>query len=109
MSDNKHGECCGCPALMADGRLFTQWEPKRSFNMRLLRSLNASDSESLRYMLQKNPGLANIDKLDDDSIRCKSDKFFTDSSNFHQMMNQAILSEKSNGVMNLVLHDLAPK
>jgi hypothetical protein len=104
-SDNKHGECCGCPALMSDGRLLTHWQPKKQFNQRLLNSFNGMDSEQQRYMLQQNPALADIDGMTDERLACRPDaKFYIDSSDFHkqmfaQQMAELQVPQQVNGVV----------
>jgi len=91
--DNKHGDCCGCPALMSDGRLFMQWQPKGSFNQRLQSTLNLT-GDKLRANLQQNPAIADIDGLSDEKLACKPNpKFYIDSSNFHKMMLDSQLAE----------------
>lgn len=93
-SDNKHGDCCGCPALMSDGRLLTHWQPKKQFNQRLLNSITNSDSEQQRYMLQQNPALADIDGMTDERLSCRPDaKFYVDSSNFHKELDAAQMGQ----------------
>lgn len=93
-SDSKHGTCCQCPALMSDGRAFTSWEPRGAFSYRLGKIAQTPDNETLRYALQANPQLVNInesDKLED--MVCKGPQFFIDSTNFHKNMEQAIANE----------------
>lgn len=110
MSDNKHGECCGCPAIMADGRLFTQWQPRRLFHERLLKNVSG-ESETQRYMLQQKPELVDIDAKSDDKLVCRPGaNFYVDSSDYHQKLfnlqkEQLAVPNQVNG---FVLRDLFP-
>lgn len=92
-ADNKHGMCCSCPALMADGRFLTQWEPRSTFSTRLFQSTNIPDNEALRYALQKNPELVYVDdSLNPANYVCKGSQFAIDSTNFHNEMAAAFLA-----------------
>jgi hypothetical protein len=109
-ADSKHGTCCKCPALMADGRIFTSWEPHRAFHSVLSQSANAPDSESLRYALQANPSLVQIKENDVmANFVCKGTQFNVDSSNFHKMLNDVMLNEvkKTNDVVGIALKEYA--
>ena len=85
--NNKFGECCGCPGLMNDDRLFNNYVSSRIQNDQIRKSLNLPDSHSYRSILQN----AGQNFLDEDikrieKIRCKSNtknKFYIDSSKYN--------------------------
>jgi hypothetical protein len=85
--NNKFGECCGCPGLMNDDRLFNNYVSSRIQNDQIRKSLNLPDSHSYRSILQN----AGQKFLDEDikrieKIRCKSNtknKFYIDSSKYN--------------------------
>ena len=43
-SDNKFGKCCKCPARMSDGRIFTNWMPRKRLNEFLRMGSNTVES-----------------------------------------------------------------
>lgn len=84
--NNKFGDCCNCPALINDDRLFNNYTSSRLYNDILRRSLKLSDSHDYRDNLQKNgidimkTKVYNVEK-----IRCKNDKnndFYYDFSKY---------------------------
>ena len=53
-SDNRFGKCCKCPARMSDGRIFTNWTPRKRLN-EFLRTQNKIESaHEYRKFLQDN-------------------------------------------------------
>ncbi len=52
--DNKFGHCCGCPATMDDGRIFTNWMPNVRFNEYIKHANNIVDNHQYRLWLQRN-------------------------------------------------------
>ena len=52
--NNKFGACCNCPSLLADGRLFTSYTPRRDHNADLMKELNAKNNNEYRNILQDN-------------------------------------------------------
>ena len=53
-SDNKFGECCKCPALMDDSRLFTNYLLNSKLNSYVKKVNGISDDNMYRLFLQKN-------------------------------------------------------
>jgi len=53
-SNNKFGVCCKCPALMADGRIYTSFVPRKDLNYNLMREVNVSNANDYRGILQNN-------------------------------------------------------
>jgi len=53
-SDNRFGECCKCPALMDDSRLFTNYLPSSKLNQYVKKVNNISNENEYRAFLQKN-------------------------------------------------------
>jgi hypothetical protein len=85
--NNKFGECCGCPALVNDDRLFNNYVSSRLRNDQIRKSLNITDSHTYRSILQT----ASQNFIGDDikrieNSRCKSNdknKFYIDSSKYN--------------------------
>ena len=84
--NNKFGECCGCPALMNDDRLFNNYVSSRIQNDQIRKSLNLPDSHSYRKTLQNNgQDFINNDVKRIENVRCKSNsknKFYIDYSKY---------------------------
>ena len=55
-SNNQFGECCHCPALMQDSRIFTSYVPRRDYNAALMAKTHTKDSNRYREVLQENGG-----------------------------------------------------
>ena len=53
-SNNKFGKCCGCPALMSDGRLFTNYIDNKFLNEKAMKVNNHTDHNQYRSSLQEN-------------------------------------------------------
>jgi hypothetical protein len=53
-SDNRFGVCCKCPARMADGRIFTNYLPRKRLNEFLRLGNNLESSHDYRHFLQNN-------------------------------------------------------
>ncbi len=53
-SDNKFGECCKCPALMDDSRLFTNYLLNSKLNSYVKKVNGITDDNMYRLFLQKN-------------------------------------------------------
>lgn len=53
-SDNQFGKCCKCPARMSDGRIFTNYLPRRVLNQFLMTGNNLNDSHEYRHFFEKN-------------------------------------------------------
>jgi len=95
---------------MSDGRAFTSWEPRGAYNFRLGKIAKTTDNESLRYALQANPELVNINETDKlDNMVCKGPKFFVDSTNFHKNMEEVMSNElfKVNTVVGMATKEYA--
>jgi hypothetical protein len=83
--NNKFGNCCNCPALMSDGRLFTSYVPHKEYNSRLMKELGVSNSIEYKTVLQNNGETINkdiIDKLTAGTI-CKNNG----TNKFYQQVN----------------------
>ena len=52
--NNKFGQCCSCPGLMSDGRLFTSYKSNSELNNSIMDGLGVKDSNEYRKLLQKN-------------------------------------------------------
>lgn len=52
-SDNRFGVCCKCPARMADGRIFTNWLPRKRLNEFLRLGNNLDSAHDYRHFLQE--------------------------------------------------------
>lgn len=92
-SNNKFGQCCDCPAIMSDSRLFTNWETSKTFNYKLAHKLNVDTNTKYKKLLVSNPEYVTNDFYKD-SIKCKNDKKFTkDSTLYHQQFTEQILDE----------------
>lgn len=53
-SDNKFGKCCGCPALMEDGRIYTSFVNNARLNGHVRKINKNSSHHKNRLFLQKN-------------------------------------------------------
>jgi hypothetical protein len=53
-SDNRFGVCCKCPARMSDGRIFTNWLPRKRLNEFLRLGNNLESAHDYRHFLQNN-------------------------------------------------------
>ena len=54
-SDNQFGKCCKCPARMSDGRIFTNWLPRKRLNLYLqIGTKTTESSHDYRLHLQNN-------------------------------------------------------
>ena len=51
---NKFGECCKCPALMNDGRIFTNYMLNSKFNSTVKELNNIKTQNEYRHFLQQN-------------------------------------------------------
>jgi hypothetical protein len=51
--NNKFGECCNCPALMSDGRLFTNYMLNSKLVSYIKEVNNLSNDTEFRHFLQK--------------------------------------------------------
>ena len=56
-----------CPAKMQDGRLFTNYEPRRDYHLKLRENLNLDNQKDLRMNIQtnRNSHISNIEKQDE--------------------------------------------
>ena len=70
--NNKFGECCNCPALMADGRLFTQYTNRRHYNTEIMRMMNVNNSHQYRTVITNNGVklINNINTQNNNSLKC---------------------------------------
>lgn len=83
--NNKFGNCCNCPGLTDDDRLFNNYTSSRVYNDSLKKSLKLTDTHEYRDMLQKNgldymrDNVYNVEK-----IKCKNNnnKFYYDLSKY---------------------------
>lgn len=84
--NNKFGECCGCPALMSDGHLITNWASSSIYNDEYMKLLKINNSHTYRNNLQTNAqSLMTNEHKYFDQVTCKSDKknkFYIDSSKY---------------------------
>jgi len=53
-SNNKFGKCCGCPALMSDGRLFTNYLSNDFMNQKAMQVNKHQDHNQYRNSLTDN-------------------------------------------------------
>lgn len=84
--NNKFGDCCNCPSLSNDDRIFNNYTSNRIFNDTSRRSLRLADSHDYRDYLQNN-GLKFMKSkvYDIENLKCKNDKknnFYFDSSDY---------------------------
>lgn len=83
--NNKFGNCCNCPSLSNDDRIFNNYTSNRIFNDTLRRSLKLCDSHDYRDNLQKN-GLKYMKSsvYDVEKLKCnsKTNKFYFDFSEY---------------------------
>lgn len=70
--NNKFGECCNCPALMDDSRLFTSYVPRRDYNALLMKDTQLTNSIDYKNMLQQNGAeiIASIQRNLNTNFRC---------------------------------------
>jgi len=95
--DNKFGECCKCPALMQDGRIYTSYAPRRDYNASLMKEFKVSNSNEYRHFLQNN-GKSIINSLHhnfEDSFRCvdTATNKFNVSHDVHKIFNDMLQEE----------------
>ena len=92
-SNNKFGQCCDCPAIMSDSRLFTNWETSKTYNYKLAVKLNADTNTKYKKLLLSNPEYVTND-FNKNNITCNyDDKFNKDSSSYHKQFTEKILNE----------------
>lgn len=111
--NNMYGECCKCPALMADGRLFTIWEPRQQFHQKLTKKLKTSNDHETRQYLSKQPAPVQVFEYENivNNI-CNNqgiNQFNVDTSNFHQLFQKKLQEEieKPQTVDGLIQKDLS--
>jgi hypothetical protein len=95
-ANNKYGECCGCPAFMADSRGVTIWEPTRSYHAGLASTLNVSDSNAFRKTLIEQPSRALAYDAQRLASPCKNAagvSFYPDTTTTHAAFDAAIRQE----------------
>ena len=46
-----------CPALMSDGRMFTSYEPHRSYNYKIMKNIDANNQTEFRKKMKNDPEL----------------------------------------------------
>ena len=86
-SNNKYGNCCGCPALN-NAREFTNYKSSSVHNSELMQKMSKTNSNDYRESLQNNAELIIKNTYDsfETNYKCKnngSNVFYLDSSNFH--------------------------
>lgn len=70
--DNKFGQCCKCPAMMSDGRLFTNYLSHSYLNNDIQKINNIYNSNHYRVFLQKNSNQIrnNINQFNNNKLLC---------------------------------------
>ena len=85
--NNKFGECCGCPPLMSDRRMFTNYVSSRTFNDENRKAMKLGDSHAYRSKLQSDGSIIAANEVAKvENQRCRSDgktKFYIDSSKYN--------------------------
>lgn len=89
-SDNKFGQCCGCPALMNNSRDLTLWASSRTYNNNMMKKMGTANSNDYRNALQSNAETILKNTLNDydSNHRCKNSSnnlFYIDSTNFNNL------------------------
>ena len=116
-SDNKFGQCCGCPALMNQSRDLTLWTSSRIYNNNMMKKMGTANSNDFRTALQTNTESILKKTLDDydSNNRCKNSAnnlFYIDSSNFNNLydgLNSTQLTYSYINNMNEVLTGVETK
>ena len=99
-SDNKFGQCCGCPALMNKSRDLTLWSSSRNYNNVMMKKMGTTNSNDYRTALQSNAE-SMIKKTFDDydsNNKCKNSAnnvFYIDSSNFNNLYDNLNAKQSS--------------
>jgi hypothetical protein len=95
--NNKFGECCSCPALISDGRLFTSYVPRKDFNNQLMKQIKVTNNNDYREFLQNNGDkiIASIQETLDSSIKCADTKNvrFNQSIDIDAFFNEQLQKE----------------
>ena len=89
-SDNKFGQCCGCPALMNQSRDLTLWSSSRNYNNNMMKKMGTTNSNDFRAALQNNAESMIKKTFDeyDSNNKCRNsfnNIFYIDSSNFNNL------------------------
>lgn len=93
MSNNIYGKCCNCPARMNDGgRGITNYRSSRVYHAELADELKAGNSNDLRELMQRTPGIVRRVELQN-SEGCKGPRFNVDSSNFHKLPYRQLMGK----------------
>jgi hypothetical protein len=84
--NNKFGVCCGCPPLMSDRRLFTNYVSSRTFNDESRKAMKLGDSHAYRGKLQSDASIIASNEIAKANKQiCKSDgktNFYIDTSKY---------------------------
>lgn len=74
--NNKFGECCSCPALISDGRLFTSYVPRKDLNYLLMKQVKVTNNNDYKDFLQNNSEqiVSSIQLTLDSSLKCADTK-----------------------------------
>ena len=74
--NNKFGECCSCPALISDGRLFTSYVPRKDLNIQLMKQVKVTNNNDYKDFLQNNGEqiILSIQSTLDSSLKCTDTK-----------------------------------
>ena len=99
-SDNKFGQCCGCPALMNQSRDLTLWSSSRNYNNAMMKKMGKTNSNDFRTALQNNAESMIKKTFDefDSSNKCKNSSnniFYIDSSNFNNLYDNLNAKQSS--------------
>jgi archaellin len=84
--NSKFGNCCGCPSLMSDGHLFTNWVSSRIYNDEYMKNQKINGSHSYRNHLQRDANtLIDNEYKYFKKVTCTdtgTNKFYIDSSKY---------------------------
>ena len=80
-SDNKFGKCCGCPALMSDGRIFTNYLLNSKLNSHIQNVTETANHHELRLHLQQNAEktMENERRYFNNNLRCDPHKILANA------------------------------
>jgi len=81
-----------CPALMSDGHFFTNWEPRKDFNLKLNYKLKTDDSHIARKLLI-NMG-RDIENPNKELYLCKNNQLI-DGSIINKYFDKLLFNELS--------------
>lgn len=85
--NNKFGNCCNCPGLMEDGRIYTSYVPRKDLNYSLMAEVQAGNNNQYKDILQARAGdiLSAVKTTLETNYRCASNAKGDQMNTFYQV------------------------